>query len=401
MKKDIIFEKADEAWDYVWNKLYSPETNVIYDVPYKSYSFPTPEEIAAGVPNGCGWNTCMEDGMISAGNMLSAVVNRYSVTGDEALHEYSAKLLEGIRRCAKVSGERGFLARSVHPTSPESFYPDSSRDQYTMVVFGMCNYYRSPLCTEQEKEVIRDIMEDFSYRAIKNVTEENDWHYLRADGKPGIVDKMWKTNAHEYLRLPMIYYFTYYTTGNELYLQKYLELIDEAIEASFTDVTYSSYAILHQMQTSARCLWELDPDPVRHEKLAQILRLGAQKGVGMTEKTGAGYLSGELSINHPAPDWRACTMKYFCRRLIGEKGYFVPIFPEEHQNGCIVSVMNTFCPISVQLLCPGFEVSEKDVECMKEVLKTFSFENVQSRGVPYIIETYWLLAAAEAENKRG
>lgn len=97
-------KKIVEAWDNVWNKLYSPDTNVIYDCFYKTYSFPTPEEIAANIPNCCGWNTGMEDGMISAGNMLSIIANRYSVEKDERLHEYAENILKGIYRCAKVSG---------------------------------------------------------------------------------------------------------------------------------------------------------------------------------------------------------------------------------------------------------------------------------------------------------
>ena len=59
--------QVDQAWEYVWKRLYLPSTNLIYDY-ITSYEeghylerLPTPEEIKQQQPNPCGWGTGMED----------------------------------------------------------------------------------------------------------------------------------------------------------------------------------------------------------------------------------------------------------------------------------------------------------------------------------------------------
>jgi hypothetical protein len=48
---------------------------------------PFAEEIAQKYPVECGYGTSMEDYMVSADVMLSMIVGRLSVTGQELLHE--------------------------------------------------------------------------------------------------------------------------------------------------------------------------------------------------------------------------------------------------------------------------------------------------------------------------
>jgi hypothetical protein len=55
----------------------------------------------------------MEDGMISAGVMLSLIVDRYAVTKDDALRERALDVFKGMRLCATAHGVPGFLARAV------------------------------------------------------------------------------------------------------------------------------------------------------------------------------------------------------------------------------------------------------------------------------------------------
>ena len=107
---------CNKAWDAVWKKFFSGDTHLIYDHPIDTIYFPTPEEIRVSIPNGWGWNTGMEDSMISFGRMLDGIVYNYKTTADKGLHSYAALLLDGALMCATISGSEGFLVRSVLPS---------------------------------------------------------------------------------------------------------------------------------------------------------------------------------------------------------------------------------------------------------------------------------------------
>ena len=116
MEINKAIEKMEK---YVWEKLFYPETNLIYDLrttlePDGNISdLPTPEEISRNFPNACGWNTGMENSMINAGLMLDAVLNCYAKTGNNEMESLADKLFDGIKKCAEISGSEGFLARST------------------------------------------------------------------------------------------------------------------------------------------------------------------------------------------------------------------------------------------------------------------------------------------------
>ena len=80
----------DKAWDVSWQRFYLPKTQLFYDY-LTSYEpgrelahLPTADEVRRQYPNECGYGTGMEDCMISAGVMLSLIVDRYAVTQDES-----------------------------------------------------------------------------------------------------------------------------------------------------------------------------------------------------------------------------------------------------------------------------------------------------------------------------
>jgi hypothetical protein len=81
-------ESMDNAWDYVWNRLFCEKTDLFYDYLVSDAAdaatchLPPPETIALQVPNPCGWSTGMEDSMTYGGIMLDTVVARYNATGD-------------------------------------------------------------------------------------------------------------------------------------------------------------------------------------------------------------------------------------------------------------------------------------------------------------------------------
>src|SRR5690554_3557337 len=95
---------------------------------------PKSNEIEMLYPNKCGYDTGMEDCMISAGIMLTMVVDQYKVTRDKRLKSYAYKIFKGIEKSSTVHGVYGFLARGVCIEDSKSTYICTSRDQYTHAV---------------------------------------------------------------------------------------------------------------------------------------------------------------------------------------------------------------------------------------------------------------------------
>ncbi len=90
---DALAKCVQQAWKVTWERFYLPRTHLFYDY-LTSYDsgrelahLPTPEEAQRQYPNECGYGTGMEDCMISAGVMLSLIVDRYAVTKDEVLRQ--------------------------------------------------------------------------------------------------------------------------------------------------------------------------------------------------------------------------------------------------------------------------------------------------------------------------
>ena len=80
---------------------------------------------------------------------------------------------------------------------------------------------------------IAALLADVAGLMLKNVTPENDWNFLQADGSPdprGIC-KMWgEVYPHEAARLPMIYAAAWEVTGDGKWKELYERYIDKALE---------------------------------------------------------------------------------------------------------------------------------------------------------------------------
>lgn len=116
---EYILEKVNQAWDISWERFYQPKTNQFYDY-LTSYEkgkelahLPTAEEVSRLYPNDGGFGTGMEDCMISAGVMLSMIVDQYDVTGNKHLRKSAKDVFSGIKLSATVHNVHGFLARGV------------------------------------------------------------------------------------------------------------------------------------------------------------------------------------------------------------------------------------------------------------------------------------------------
>ena len=170
---DTVLARKVEAIDNIlWKNHFRPETHLIYDYcssrdfDHRHDHLPSPKEIAAHQPSPCSWQSGMEDCMINAGIQLSTLVDRYAVTHDEALKKSAGELFSGMVTCATIHGVKGFVVRGVCLADGKSYYPESSRDQFTHFVHGLWRLYHSPLADETQKNKIRTMLADVGQHEI-------------------------------------------------------------------------------------------------------------------------------------------------------------------------------------------------------------------------------------------
>jgi hypothetical protein len=290
-----VVSVLDQAWERARTVYYSPKTHLFYVcpvdrvIPARSFDngFLDPDK------NNVGYGAGIGDCTIFGGVALSMLVDRYEVTGEPELSGLAKDVFSGLKLCATVHGVPGFVARGVCIEDGKGVCITSSRDQVTHFVHGLWRYYHSPLCTDETKAEIRELLSQVADRMIRNVTPENDYDFLRADGSrdPRGICRMWNVNPHEIARLPMIYAAAWDVTRNETYLRLYRECLGPAIEQSLTlpslpqprvNAIMPTYTLL-QMQTSLELLYALETDAAMKERIAQAMKpvaeLGAQRAV--------------------------------------------------------------------------------------------------------------------------
>jgi len=225
-------------WSYATTKLFCSETGLFYD--YLSSTeqsrrfdyLPNVAECRAGFPNPCGWGTGMEDCMLNAGSALEIIV-RLKVDPEWTL---TAKIVDGIKRCTTVHGQPGFVVRGISPRSSEGYYINSSRDQFTLAVYGLwrlihANAVTLPDMLRKECSVLLTTIADY---CRKQVTPANDYDLRRLDGRPALVSRLWQCDSHEMLRLPMIYAAAYAASGATVYRELAERFLPEGIERTLT-----------------------------------------------------------------------------------------------------------------------------------------------------------------------
>jgi len=276
----------DGAWQRTRSVYYSPKTHLYYGSPVEKVAparlftdgFLDPDKRNAGYGHG------MEDCPIYGGLLLSMLADRYEVTGDPggALAACARDAFEGLKLCATVHGVPGFVARGVCVEDGRSVCLTSSRDQVTHFVHGLWRYYRSPLCQAATKAEIRTLLRAVAERMIRNVTQENDYDFLRADGSrdPRGICRMWNVRPHEAARLPMVYAAVWDVARDGKYLRLYRQYVGPAIEQSLTlpsvppsqiRATMPTYTLL-QMQTSLEILHDLETDAALKAKIVEAMQ---------------------------------------------------------------------------------------------------------------------------------
>lgn len=397
MKNTLLQTKMDGAWQVVMDRLYHPETKLIYDYVSgkdgdRGFShLPTPEEIKQNKPNVAGWQSGMEDCVLNGGSMLEAIITRYELTGDESLRALAADIFDGLYTCATVSEQKGYLARAVTPIDKKSHYINSSRDQYTHWLYMGVLFYRSPLATEEQKQRIREVLVSFAEKAERDIVEENDYTLLREDGKRGIFCEMYKDTmgAHETNRYPMFYMAAYMVTGQAHWLslyQKYREWALERAERLTEDTinkTPYCYAFL-QMQYSLRLLYEGEEDPQYKKRYLDLMQFVAKYSYRYIRK--ALDEIGGLDYNGEIVDWRTPLSFSFFTQL-GEQVYAPYI---NFTNDVFRTCRNAGEAIVIGCLCPDYQYTQQQAADVEALLGGMQYEKANSYWVVPCCGAYWL-----------
>lgn len=381
----------DSAWRVVFRRFFCPDTNLFYDFVIDDgnawHHLPSVEDIKASIPNPCGWGTGMEDSTLNGGTLIDALVSAYALTYDGRIKEYADKVLCGLLRCAR---EDGFIARSISPFDKESYYIESSRDQYTHWIYGALRFYDSPLCNEVQRSRIRQVITSVADRCARDVTPENEYHLTRADGSVGLVCKMWGgVGAHEILRLPMFYLAAYHVSGEEKYKNEYSKYIAEAIEgsASHRPEAMRCYCSL-QMQCSLRVVY--DYDPTMREKLLEIMKKNAEYGAKKAIVNSREFCKPEHQneINYRFRKWNEVeprNMGHF-----GGFDYINPAQSERKDNVAFYPVREVAEGAMVAAMCPQIRVSDELIAAVDSMASCVDFEKHSSVYAPLLLASAYI-----------
>ena len=378
---------VNQLWDVTWERFYLPRTNLFYDY-LTSYEkgqelahLPTAEEVQRQYPNECGYDTGMEDGMISAGVLLSLIVDRYAVTGEETLRERAFEVFLGIKRCATAHGAPGFLARAVCHEDLKSVYPNSSRDQYTHAVHGLWLYAKSPLCSAETKTEVGAILAGIADRMTRNVTPENNFDSLRADGSRDTrgISRMWKVSGHEAARLPMIYAAAWDVTGSQEYYDRYHHYLEPAIAQSFTIADHTPTYALQQVQASLELLAALEKDPALKGKMHQIMNSVAETCAARAQS--AGDRAKNLDLTMLCTDWRT-------EEGLSSEGRYRTVWYCIRESGEAALT---------QLMAEHRRLPHAQAQLLEAAITRLDPDRVSSCGIFYLQAAYWKARRAALE----
>ncbi len=378
----------NSLWNFVFDKLYCEKTGLIYEniTEYTKdgniCNLPTPEQIGHQVPNPCSWGTGMEDSMINAGIMLDVVLNRYEVTKDPSMKEYANKLLKGIDLCSTVHQRSGFLVRSVSPEDCKSYYINTSRDQYTHVIYSLIRFICSELCTEEQRAYFKGLVTAYANRCKAEVTKENGYQLLRADGRRGLVCKMWNVAPHEALRLPMFYLAGYICSGDEEFFKLYKQYRDAAIARTLEKQTAIDMSILLQAQYSAKLLYDFDPE--YREKYLEVLRFNADRAKDYLVENLCSY--DKEKVNSLATKWSDCPMKYEWGHILIE-GYDYPI-PTEPIRQYTAPLRFLGSAITTVALA-DMQIPKKQIKQLNEIRALIDCDKHAAILPVHILSAYW------------
>lgn len=382
--------QMDRAWEVAWSRFYLPNVQTFgdylssYEQGKEQAHLPTAEEVKRQFPNPCGYSTGMEDGAILDGAMLSVLCDRFEVTKDESLRAKAADVFHGLQRCATVHGVRGFVARNVCPEDGKSVYINSSRDQVTHFVHGLWQYFHSPLSDDATRKEIRTVLADVAERMIEFVTPENDYDFLRADGKrcPLGICRMWNVQPHEAARLPMIYAAAWDVTRHERYREQWRKYAAEAIAQSAAPGDHKPAYALLQMQCSLEVLHALEPDAALkatiHTRMQHVRDLAAKR---FTSVLASIAKKTPEDMRMLGPDWRNVA------EWKDQKGYPNPQWGPYREIWHLTREAGESALI-LFMVDPG-AVTDAQSTALRDFMSRFDYLHNSSCGIIYHLAAYW------------
>ncbi|MDO4570782.1 MAG: hypothetical protein Q4D38_10385 [Planctomycetia bacterium] len=262
-----------------YDDYYSPKTHSYYI--RRVEDLPSVEQVRDLFPNPVGYGSGLDDSALYVGTLLVGVLDLYDLTKDEALRPLAYDAWFGMKRLGAAHRLRGVVTRGVAPQDGESIYITSSRDQYTHYVEALYRFYHSALAGEKEREEIRILLTTLADAMEEQITPENEFSILRADGShdPRGLHKMWHVYAHEAARLPMIYAAAWSVSRERKYYDLYSRYAQDAIEQSLTlpskpqrelNAWVPTYCF-YQMQCSLILMYEIEENPQLREQILHAI----------------------------------------------------------------------------------------------------------------------------------
>jgi len=402
--------EASDAWRFVTERLVYKPNKLLYDrlcapgEPDELIKYlPTPEEIRRGYPNACSWDTGMENGVLDGTPLLLAALLRWELTGERSAAKTARETWEGLVSLGEISGVPGFVARSISPHDGKSFYVNSSRDQYTLYAYAMWRYASSKLATPDEKAKCVKLMTEVARYVEACVKPENDYSILRADGKVGLVCKMWtatpaqpaNTNRfthfggiapHEVLRLPMIYAAAWALTKDSHWREMELKYLPDGIKMALYPLPDGMDGFcVFQMQISQRLLWEVEPAGATKDALLKTLEHGAALAES-NELRVDGFFARPGDFCAAVGDWRQYPM-----RNCGAPGYEKPQLPMRPAEAWSRQSAENFIN---EMLCPGRKPTARAAEAVAKAMRRVDYFHTCEAVPVYLILAYWMDRAA-------
>lgn len=380
------FDEINKAWEYIETKLYNPITNLLYDRTITDINdFPTAEECQRSWPNPCGYGTNMDDCMINAGTMLSACVGRYDAFKEEHIYDFANRIVEGMIGCGKAAETEGFLPRGISPIDKKSHYIDSSRDQYTMFLYGAHRYINSPLCEDVNKRGLAEIIVGMAKRAEKNVVPETGFDLLRDDEGKTLNNVMWGPDLgnHEMCRLPMIYITAWEYSGDAHWLDLYKGIREEAITRSLPMKGYGQLYTMQQMQASLKVCYDLEPEKEWREKYLPVMKAVAEY-VTNKVKILMPKLSGRDDYSSPYIPFRELPLKKQDR---GPEFEF--LIPEHSDSETFWLLQDAAIVLIVSKMMPDYIITDEALEFYRESFAKIDI-NKFTRALPiHFMDAYF------------
>ncbi len=413
LSSPVIRGKMQDAWNLMAQELFCEETSLLYDslsshdMKHRFDHLPWAEEIAQQLPNPCGAGTGMEDSMLNSGSAIEAALIRGALEPqhrDECVG-FAMKILKGMETCSSVHGVPGYVVRSVSPRDGKSCYINSSRDQFTLYVYGMWLLFHSEFANAGIRQRAQRKLVEVAEYCERTVLPENQNNLLRLDGKPALVAKMIDIEPHEAMRLPMFYAAAYDVSGDKHWLELYRRYAHSTLRQTLAmDQGKSWWSLqLVQMQISlALCrAVETGKEMIEQFKKAMLMAAALAEKHFYQEEAKMAEFAGDWSpfAVHWGQAWkmslRPDSMESAPPALYFGRLYLKPWEPEAFMDAFerLRGIGNLAVTVA---LSPEYRAQPDFLRRFAKAAEKPDYAKITSGGVVNMLHGYWLLRRNEA-----